>query len=128
MRKEYALEVYDKNEKFRNQIDVFSNYDEAFNYRNDYHKTLIDDFQIENGEFFVINEIQRDEYENEIGIERVYEEKVTDDFWERLCQQYTVEDITGNFGVLLDNHADDEDRMTAMKFLQNIYSIAVQHL
>lgn len=128
MRKEYALEVYDKNEKFRNQIDVFSNYDEAFNYRNDYHKTLIDDFQIENGEFFVINEIQRDEYENEIGVERVYEEKVTDDFWERLGQQYTVEDITGNFGVLLDNHADDEDRMTAMKFLQNIYSIAVQHL
>jgi hypothetical protein len=128
MRKEYALEIYDKNEKFREQIDVFSNYDEAFNYRNDYHKTLIDDFQIENGDFFVINEIQRDEYENEIGVERVYEEKVTDDFWERLGQQYTVEDITGNFGVLLDNHADEEDRMEAMKFIQNIYSIAVQHL
>lgn len=54
--------------------------------------------------------------------------KENSDFFDVLKQNYSPEDFSGHFGVLLDDHADPEDISAAMQFVHQIYQHAVQHL
>jgi len=50
------------------------------------------------------------------------------DFFEELHDTYSVEDFTGNIGVLLDDNADASDKESAMQFLEKLYLIATNYL
>ena len=67
MRTEYAVEIYNKNNKFIEQVDVFNTYEEA--------ETFIKEIDIDididkDSEHFGIIEIEYDD-DNEIGVNRM---------------------------------------------------------
>ena len=50
------------------------------------------------------------------------------DFFDELNDTYTVEDFTGHIGVLLDEHAESEDKAEAMRFIEKLYLMATNYL
>ncbi len=48
------------------------------------------------------------------------------DFFDLLREKYDVDDFTGNIGVILDEGADEDERESALDFLQDVYRIAVE--
>lgn len=47
------------------------------------------------------------------------------DFFDKLRHDFCVEEFTGNIGALFDDSADEEEMLSAMEFLSEIYTIAV---
>lgn len=64
-RTEYAVEVYDKEDRFDRQLDVFNTYEEANNFKGNCNEELYD------GEYLGIIEINYDEDGNETSVERL---------------------------------------------------------
>ena len=62
---EYAVEVYDKEDRFDMQLDVFSTYEEANNFKENCNEKLYD------GEHLGILAINYDEDGNETSVERL---------------------------------------------------------
>lgn len=56
-------------------------------------------------------------------------------FYDELKKLYSVEDFTGNLGILLGNGSDYENKLEqeraekqALSFLQSIYDLAIKHI